>query len=208
MSPLNSFTKFKTFPPLSPLSPLSPLMPLSPFNLLVSSILCLLLSTHWAFAKEAEPMASDAQVEARLVHIAEELRCLVCQNESLSSSRADLAEDLRAQVREQIVKGRSDQEIKDYLVERYGDFVLYRPAVKPMTWALWFGPFAGLLVALAFLLLAIGRRNKKIQSLQNLNSQSNAASYSNLNQEYHLNSKTDPGLSETRPQPLNPEHKE
>ena len=116
-------------------------------------------------AKEAEPMASDAQVEARLVHIAEELRCLVCQNESLASSRADLAEDLRAQVREQIVKGKTDQEIKDYLVERYGDFVLYRPLVKPMTWLLWFGPCVCLVLALGVLVLAIKKRNNKIQSL-------------------------------------------
>ena len=118
-------------------------------------------------------MASDPQVEARLVHIAEELRCLVCQNESLSSSRADLAEDLRSQVREQIVKGRTDQEIKDYLVERYGDFVLYRPAVKPMTWALWFGPFAVLLIGVGVLLSAINKRNKKIESLKR-DSQSSA----------------------------------
>ena len=114
-------------------------------RLMCGLLLLLFLPAQQALSKEAEPMASDTQVEARLVNIAEELRCLVCQNESLASSRADLAEDLRTQVREQIVKGRTDQEIKDYLVERYGDFVLYRPAVKPMTWALWFGPFAVLL---------------------------------------------------------------
>ena len=135
-------------------------------NFLWASVLLLLAlgtcSTS-SLAKEAEPLASDEVVEARLVHIAEELRCLVCQNESLSSSRADLAEDLRAQVREQIIKGKTDQEIKDYLVERYGDFVLYRPAVKPMTWLLWFGPFACLLIALGVLLIAIKRRNEKIQ---------------------------------------------
>jgi cytochrome c-type biogenesis protein CcmH len=128
--------------------------------------LSLLLLVNPVLAKEAELMASDAQVEARLVHIADELRCLVCQNESLASSRADLAEDLRAQVREQIVKGKTDQEIKDYLVERYGDFVLYRPAVKPMTWLLWFGPFACLLIGLVILLMVIDKRNKKIQSQQ------------------------------------------
>ena len=143
-------------------------------------------------------MASDAQVEARLVHIAEELRCLVCQNESLSSSRADLAEDLRAQVREQIVKGRTDQEIKDYLVERYGDFVLYRPAVKPMTWALWFGPFVCLLIGLGVLLFAINKRNKKIQSLQPATHATVVGAESNTNL-------TAPSqLSET----AHPEHKE
>lgn len=92
-------------------------------------------------------MAQDPQVEARLVVIAEELRCLVCQNESLASSHAELAEDLRREVRKLIKDGKTDPEIKTYLVERYGDFVLYRPPVKPLTWPLWFGPF--LLLALA-----------------------------------------------------------
>ncbi len=132
-------------------------------SLMISYILLSSTGSQSVFAKEAEPMANDVQVEARLVHIAEELRCLVCQNESLSSSHADLAEDLRTQVREQIVSGKTDQEIKDYLVERYGDFVLYRPVVKPMTWLLWFGPFAGLLIAVFVLGSAIKRRNEKIR---------------------------------------------
>ena len=100
-------------------------------------------------AGEAQPMAQDPQVEARLVVIAEELRCLVCQNESLSSSHAELAEDLRREVRKLIKDGKTDPEIKTYLVERYGDFVLYRPEIKPMTWLLWFGPFVLLLGAVA-----------------------------------------------------------
>lgn len=94
-----------------------------------------------AHAGEAPPMAEDPQVEARLVVIAEELRCLVCQNESLASSHAELAEDLRREVRKLIRQGMTDPQIKTYLVERYGDFVLYRPPVKPLTWPLWFGPF-------------------------------------------------------------------
>ena len=92
-----------------------------------------------AIAGEAAPLAQDPVVEARLVHISQELRCLVCQNESLSSSRAELADDLRREVRDLIVANKSDQEIKDFLVSRYGDFVLYRPEVKPLTWVLWFG---------------------------------------------------------------------
>jgi cytochrome c-type biogenesis protein CcmH len=92
-------------------------------------------------------LAENPQVEARLVVIAEELRCLVCQNESLASSHAELAEDLRREVRKLIAQGMTDSQIKTYLVERYGDFVLYRPPVKPLTWPLWFGPF--LLLALA-----------------------------------------------------------
>jgi len=165
---------------------------------LISGLIAVSFASNPVLAKEAEPMASDAQVEARLVHIAEELRCLVCQNESLSSSRADLAEDLRAQVREQIVKGRTDQEIKDYLVERYGDFVLYRPAVKPMTWALWFGPFVCLLIGLGVLLFVINKRNKKIQSLQPATHATVVGAESNTNL-------TAPSqLSET----AHPEHKE
>ena len=100
-----------------------------------------------ALAKEALPMAQDPVLEKRLVLISEELRCLVCQNESLASSRAELANDLREEVRKLITQNLSDQQIKDYLVTRYGDFVLYRPQVKPLTWVLWFGPFLLLVVA-------------------------------------------------------------
>ena len=101
-----------------------------------------------AQAGEAQPMAKDPQVEARLVVIAEELRCLVCQNESLSSSHAELAEDLRREVRKLIRDNKTDAEIKTYLVERYGDFVLYKPPLKPLTWPLWFGPFFLLVLAI------------------------------------------------------------
>ena len=101
--------------------------------------------------REAPLMAEDPKLEARLVDISQELRCLVCQNESLASSHAELADDLRNEVRELIRTGKSDQEIKDFLVARYGDFVLYRPEVKPLTWVLWFGPFLLLLLAAIFL---------------------------------------------------------
>ena len=110
-------------------------------------LLCWLLLASAVRAADAQPMAEDPQVEARLVAIAEELRCLVCQNESLASSHAELAEDLRREVRKLIREDKSDAEIKTYLVERYGDFVLYRPQVKPLTWPLWFGPFFMLLAA-------------------------------------------------------------
>ena len=114
--------------------------------------LCLAGCLLWAglttaLAKEALPMAQDPVLEKRLVLISEELRCLVCQNESLASSRAELANDLREEVRKLITQNLSDQQIKDYLVTRYGDFVLYRPQVKPLTWVLWFGPFLLLVVA-------------------------------------------------------------
>lgn len=111
-------------------------------------LLCWMLLAPLVRAADALPMAEDPQVEARLVVIAEELRCLVCQNESLASSHAELAEDLRREVRKLIRDNKSDAEIKTYLVERYGDFVLYRPQVKPLTWPLWFGPFFMLLLAI------------------------------------------------------------
>ncbi|MFM7801161.1 MAG: cytochrome c-type biogenesis protein [Limnohabitans sp.] len=111
-------------------------------------LLCWMLLVPWVRAADALPRAEDPLVEARLVVIAEELRCLVCQNESLASSHAELAEDLRREVRKLIRDNKSDAEIKTYLVERYGDFVLYRPQVKPLTWPLWFGPFFMLLLAI------------------------------------------------------------
>lgn len=111
-------------------------------------------------AGEAVPLADDPVVEQRLITIAEELRCLVCQNESLAGSRADLAQDLRREVRTLIKSGKSDTEIKEYLVTRYGDFVLYRPPVKPTTWLLWFGPLL-LLLGAAWVLVNIIRRSQK-----------------------------------------------
>lgn len=110
-------------------------------------------------AGEATPLAEDPVVEQRLIVISEELRCLVCQNESLAGSRADLALDLKREIRTLIRDGKTDQEIRDYLVSRYGDFVLYRPPVKPMTWALWFGPFL-LLIGAIFLLIRMVRRSQ------------------------------------------------
>lgn len=94
-----------------------------------------------AQAREAVPMADDEAVEQRLIAIADELRCLVCQNESLAGSRADLAQDLRREIRGLIKAGKTDAEIFDFLVVRYGDFVLYRPPFKPSTWLLWVAPF-------------------------------------------------------------------
>jgi len=116
-----------------------------------------------ANAGEASPMAEDPVVEARLVHISQEIRCLVCQNESLSSSRAELADDLRREVRDLIRTNKSDQEIKDFLVSRYGDFVLYRPEVKPLTWVLWFGPFVVLLIAAIFMLVYLCQRRATVK---------------------------------------------
>ncbi|TXH89470.1 MAG: cytochrome c-type biogenesis protein CcmH [Rhodoferax sp.] len=100
-----------------------------------------------ALAAEAVDLAQDPVIEQRLVVISEELRCLVCQNESLAGSRADLANDLRREIRTLIKDGKTDAEIMEFMVNRYGDFVRYRPPVKPITWALWFGPALLLLLA-------------------------------------------------------------
>lgn len=102
-------------------------------------ILCLL--PVLAFAKEATPVAANPEVEARLMVLANELRCLVCQNQSLADSHSDLASDLRREMRSMMEKGMSDKEIVEFMVSRYGDFVLYRPPLKATTLALWFGPF-------------------------------------------------------------------
>ena len=122
------------------------------------ALLFLVLGTTAAQAKEAAPLADDQAVEARLVGIAEELRCLVCQNESLAGSRADLAEDLRREIRTLIRQGKTDPEIIDFLVSRYGDFVRYRPPFKPTTWLLWIGPFVLLLAGIGALVAYLRRR--------------------------------------------------
>lgn len=113
-----------------------------------------------ALAQTATDLAQDPVVEQRLIHIAQELRCLVCQNESLAGSRADLANDLRREVRSLIKGGKSDDDIKKYLVDRYGDFVLYRPPFKPLTWLLWFGPVVLLIAALGILFVVIRRARR------------------------------------------------
>ena len=85
--------------------------------------------------------ANDAGLDERARDLAHELRCLVCQNQTIADSNAPLAQDLRGQIREQLAAGRSDAEVLDYMVARYGDFVLYRPPFKASTLALWAGPF-------------------------------------------------------------------
>jgi cytochrome c-type biogenesis protein CcmH len=130
-------------------------------NKLIVLLASLLLSVSLA-AKEAAPLAEDPAVEKRMVNIAEELRCLVCQNESLAGSQADLAKDLREEVRGLIKAGKSDEEVKDFLVSRYGDFVLYRPQVKPITYALWAGPFILLLVGIVMLVNYLRRRGRQL----------------------------------------------
>ena len=121
-------------------------------------VLLLALAAAGAHANEAAPLADDPVVEQRLLVIAEEVRCLVCQNESLAGSRADLAQDLKREIRGLIRQGKTDAEIMDFLVSRYGDYVRYRPPMKPTTWLLWGGPFALLAAGLAGLLVFVRRR--------------------------------------------------
>ena len=128
------------------------------FKLLAVMAFAMVTALSAVQAKEAEPLAEDPLVEKRLIHISEELRCLVCQNESLASSRAELANDLREEVRKLIRDNKSDTQIKEYLVTRYGDFVLYRPEVKPLTWVLWFGPFLLLVLGVVGMALYLRQR--------------------------------------------------
>jgi cytochrome c-type biogenesis protein CcmH len=102
-----------------------------------------------ALGQASEVAKPDMRIETRLKSLAEELRCLVCQNQTIADSTAPLALDLRNQIREQIAQGRSDDQIRGYMVERYGDFVLYRPPLKASTVLLWIGPFALLAIGAA-----------------------------------------------------------
>ena len=113
-----------------------------------------------AAAREAAPATADPVLEAHVMRISNELRCLVCQNETIAASHADLAVDLRNQVREMLRQGRSEAEIMSYMTDRYGDFVRYRPAVKPTTWVLWYGPAALLVGGVAALVLVLRRRSR------------------------------------------------
>lgn len=105
---------------------------------------------------------NDGRPEKRMFNIAQELRCLVCQNESIAASRAELAVDLRQQIRELIQAGRTDDEIRTYMVERYGDFVLYRPPMNATTVLLWFGPMLLFLLGLTILIMALRRRKARL----------------------------------------------
>jgi cytochrome c-type biogenesis protein CcmH len=129
-------------------------------------ILLICLLPAFSYAGEAKDLADDPVLEKRMVGLAEKLRCLVCQNESLASSRSDLAKDLRQEVREQMKKGMSDQQIIDYLVSRYGDFVLFDPPMKSYTILLWYGPFALLLIGLVGLVLQLRKRKNTLPESQ------------------------------------------
>ena len=113
-----------------------------------------------AFAAEALPASDDPVLEARVMKISNELRCLVCQNETIAASHAELAVDLRRQVREMLQSGQTEQQVIDYMTARYGDFVLYRPPFKALTALLWIGPGAMVVLGLGTLFVVLRRRSR------------------------------------------------
>jgi cytochrome c-type biogenesis protein CcmH len=120
-------------------------------NLIASSAFALLLAVSVAGA-------DDPSLDKRVMDLAAELRCLVCQNQSLAESNAGLAVDLRNQIRAQLARGASEREVVDFMVARYGDFVLYRPPLKESTFVLWFGPFVLLIAGICVLIRRIRRQ--------------------------------------------------
>jgi cytochrome c-type biogenesis protein CcmH len=122
--------------------------------------LSLVLAALAAHAVEAPPVAANAQIEARMMAVATELRCLVCQNQTIADSHAELAVDVRQQIREMLLAGQSERQILDYMTERYGDFVLYRPPFKATTLVLWVGPGLLLVLAVGTLIRVLRRRQR------------------------------------------------
>jgi cytochrome c-type biogenesis protein CcmH len=129
------------------------------------AIFALLLATT-AAGREALPESQDPVLEKRVVKLTSDLRCLVCQNQSLADSHADLAIDLKNQVRAQMQAGKTDAEIRDYMVARYGDFVLYDPPFKARTVLLWAGPFVLLLIGLGGLAIYLRGRRGKLDAVE------------------------------------------
>ena len=128
---------------------------------LIFPLAAVLLSCLWlppAHAVDSEPPFSNLQLQQRYENLIHEFRCLVCFDESIANSDADLAADFRRQVHQMVAQGKSDQEIKNFMADRYGDFVLYQPPVQPNTWLLWGGPFLLLLIALVALAFILRRR--------------------------------------------------
>lgn len=148
-------------------------------TLMRAVLLCAGLANNAAFADIAQPVAREPQLEARVTALTQELRCLVCQNQTIADSHADLAIDLKNQVREKLARGVSEKEITDYMVQRYGDFVLYRPPMKSTTWLLWIGPFLILFCGIAVLARTIANRRFAGESLPEQDMQHAAALLAN-----------------------------
>jgi cytochrome c-type biogenesis protein CcmH len=129
----------------------------------MSILFALMLATSSAFAIDPMPF-TDAAEEARFRALAAELRCVLCQNQSLADSNAGIAQDLRKEVFSLMREGKSDEEIKNFLTERYSDFVLYKPRVTPRTWLIWFGPAAVLLAGAIAVFVIVRRRARSAPS--------------------------------------------
>ncbi len=136
-------------------------------------MLCLLVFAPLALAKEAEYMVEDPEMEKTVNAISEELRCLVCQNQTISDSNAPLAVDLKNQVREMVESGQSQSDIIDYMVQRYGDFVRYRPPMNASTLLLWVGPFLLLLIGVAVLVINLRKRTAMAKNTEDLSVEEN-----------------------------------
>jgi cytochrome c-type biogenesis protein CcmH len=126
-------------------------------------VLLMLVFASAVIAKEAAPLAADPELEKRVNKITAELRCLVCQNQTIADSHAGLAIDLKNQVRDMVRSGQTQDQIVDYMVQRYGDFVLYRPPVKKTTYLLWAGPFLLLAIGLTVLVVTLRKRRVVVQ---------------------------------------------
>ncbi len=130
------------------------------------AFLMVFLVSNLSHAEEAPLLAKDPELEERVKAISAELRCLVCQNQTISDSNAGLAVDLKNQVRDMLRRGMSERQIKDFMVERYGDFVLYDPPVKGTTMVLWIGPLLMLILAFWMAVRIVRRRSRGIDSPQ------------------------------------------
>ncbi len=147
--------------PVSPPAPATHPVRMRMMLALLVAALALLLVPAVVQAREAASLADDPVLEARMMAIAEELRCLVCQNETIAASNAGLAVDLRQQIRERLTQGETPEQIRAFMVQRYGNFVLYRPPLEPSTWALWAGPFVLLLAGFGIFLMLVRRRRRE-----------------------------------------------
>lgn len=145
----------------------------------------------FAIGKEAPLVAEDPVIEERMLRLSEDLRCLVCQNESIAESRADFSNDLRREIREQIKANKTDEEILEFMVERYGDFVLYDPPLKATTFFLWFGPLFFLIIGSIVLMFVLKRRRVQVEEVPELSETERKQAEALMSLEETENKKTD-----------------
>lgn len=170
------------------------------FSLMAVFFLIAIMSPQISFAigKEAPLLAEDPVIEARMLRLSEDLRCLVCQNESIAESRADFSNDLRREIREQIKANKTDEEILEFMVERYGDFVLYDPPLKTTTFFLWFGPLFLLIIGATALMFILKRRRAQIEEVPELSETERKQAEALMNLEETESKKTDVDVVDSR----------